>query len=125
MIKTVTSISGGQTSAYIAANYPADELVFALVRTNDPECKFPDAGLRKKVSRRIGKEFNGTLEDDMIIYTIFDLEQYLGRKIHWVSGVTFEKCLEIGGGCHLYLEGIVHLFLKWNLFFIGGLSILI
>ena len=31
---TVNSVSGGKTSAYIAANYPADYDVFALVRTN-------------------------------------------------------------------------------------------
>ena len=37
MVK-VNSVSGGQTSAYIAANYPADYNVFALVRTNDKNC---------------------------------------------------------------------------------------
>ena len=32
---TVNSISGGKTSAYIAANYKADYNVFSLVRTDD------------------------------------------------------------------------------------------
>jgi hypothetical protein len=35
-MKTVTSVSGGQSSAYIAANYPSDFLVFALVCIEDP-----------------------------------------------------------------------------------------
>ena len=42
-MKTVNSISGGKTSAYIAANYPADYNVFALVRTDDKSCMYPDA----------------------------------------------------------------------------------
>ena len=90
-MKTVNSLSGGKTSSYIAANYPADYDVFALVRTDDKNCLFPDKKLRQEVSDRIGKEFIGTLEDDTIIYTIFDLEQYIGRKITWVSGKTFDE----------------------------------
>ena len=90
-MKTVNSLSGGKTSSYIAANYPADYDVFALVRTDDKNCLFPDKKLRQEVSDRIGKEFIGTLEDDTIIYTIFDLEQYIGRKITWVSGRTFDE----------------------------------
>lgn len=97
-MKTVTSISGGQTSAYIAANYPADELVFALVRTSSKSCEFKDRALASRVEDRINKEFVGTLEDDTIIHTIFDLEQYLGKKIHWVSGITFDEVLATKGG---------------------------
>ena len=90
-MKTVNSLSGGKTSSYIAANYPADYDVFALVRTDDKNCLFPDKKLRQEVSDRIGKEFIGTLEDDTIIYTMLDLEQYIGRKITWVSGQTFDE----------------------------------
>lgn len=93
-MKTVNSISGGKTSAYIAANYPADYNVFALVRTNDKKCMFPDSKLRQVVSDKIGKEFIGTLEDDMIIHTILDLEQFIGQEIKWVSGATFDEILE-------------------------------
>ena len=92
-MKTCTSISGGKTSAYIAANYPSDYNVFALVRTDDKNCLFPDAKLRQVVSDKIGKEFIGTLEDDMIIYTILDLEQFIGREISWVSGKTFDEVI--------------------------------
>ncbi len=92
-MKTVNSISGGKTSAYIAAHYPADYNVFALVRTDDKNCMFPDPKIRQKVSDKIGAEFIGTLEDDTIIYTILDLEQYIGRKITWVTGKTFDKTI--------------------------------
>jgi len=92
-MKTVNSISGGKTSAYIAANYPADYNVFALVRTDDKNCMYPDAKVRQMVSDKIGKEFIGTLEDDVIINTILDLEQFIGQEIHWVTGKTFDKII--------------------------------
>ena len=61
-MKTVNSLSGGKTSSYIAANYPADYNVFALVRTNDKNCLYPDKKIRQIVSDKIGIEFIGTLE---------------------------------------------------------------
>ena len=97
-MKIVNTISGGKTSAYIAANYSADYNVFALVRTSDKKCMFPDAKIRQKVSDRVGTEFVGTLEDDAIIYTILDLEQYIGQKIEWVTGKTFDEVIDKGGG---------------------------
>lgn len=90
-MKTVNSISGGQTSAYIAANYPADYNIFALVTTDDIKCQYPDAKVRQIVSDKIGKEFIGTLEEDIIIKTILDLEQFIGTKIDWVSGKSFDE----------------------------------
>ena len=51
---TINSVSGGKTSAYIAANYPADYNVFALVRTSDKNCLFPDKKLRQIVSDKLG-----------------------------------------------------------------------
>ena len=90
-MKTVNSISGGKTSSYIAKHYPADYNVFALVRTEDKSCLFPDAKIRQEVSDRIGKEFIGTLEEDAIIYTMLDLEQFIGSKIDWVTGNTFDE----------------------------------
>jgi len=89
----MTSISGGKTSAYLAANYPTDYNIFALVTTSDKSCLYPDKKLRQVVSDKIGKEFIGTLEEDVIIHTILDLEQYMGRKINWVSGMTFDEIL--------------------------------
>lgn len=92
-MKTVNSLSGGKTSSYIAANYPADYNVFSLVRTDDKNCMFPDKKIRQEVSDRLGTEFIGTLEEDMIIYTMLDLEQFIGSKIDWVTGKTFDDAI--------------------------------
>lgn len=103
-MKTVNSLSGGKTSSYIAANYQADYNVFALVRTNDKKCLFPDSKIRQIVSDKIGHEFIGTLEEDTIIYTMLDLEQYIGQEIIWLSHKTFEQVIEKAGG---YLPNIM------------------
>jgi len=100
-MKTVNSLSGGKTSSYIAANYPADYNIFSLVRTNDKNCMFPDAKVRQMVSDRLGTEFIGTLEEDMIIYTMLDLEQFIGSKIDWVTGKTFDDVILRNGKKYL------------------------
>lgn len=92
-MKTVNSLSGGKTSSFIAANYPADFNVFALVRTIDKSCLFPDAKVRQIVSDKIGQEFIGTLEENVIVYTMLDLEQYIGQKIDWVTGKSFDEII--------------------------------
>ena len=89
----VNSLSGGKTSSYIAANYPADYDVFALVRIEHEASKFPDKKIRQQVEDRIQAPFIATAEDDMIIYTMLDLEQYIGRKITWVTGKTFDEII--------------------------------
>jgi hypothetical protein len=93
-MKTVNSLSGGKTSSYIAANYPADYNVFSLVRVDDENCRFPDEKIRKEVEDRLQSPFIGTVEDDTIIYTMLDLEQYIGQKIDWVTGLTFEETIK-------------------------------
>ena len=107
---TINSLSGGKTSSYIAANYPADVELFSLVRTDDKSCLFPDAKIRQIVSDRIGKEFIGTLEQDDIIYTMLDLEQYIGRKITWITGPTFDEVIIKGikqdGNEYRYLPNV-------------------
>ena len=108
-MKTCTSISGGKTSAYIAANYPSDYNVFSLVRTDDKNCLFPDAKIRQVVSDRIGTEFIGTLEEDAIIYTMLDLEQYIGNKINWVTGKTFDEIIKRSDG-KKYLPNVTQRF---------------
>jgi len=97
-MKTVNSISGGKTSAYVMANYPADYNLFSLVRIEDMKCKFPDEKIRLEVEDRIQKPFIATAEDDMIIYTMLDLEQYLGKPITWVSGITYDQVIATKGG---------------------------
>lgn len=111
-MKTVTSVSGGRTSAYLAANYPADELVFALVRIQDESCRFKDETIRLAVEGRIEAPFIGTAEDDKIIYTMLDLEQYLGRKIHWVTGLTFDDVVKNEGG---WLPNKLHRYCTTNM----------
>lgn len=109
-MKTVNSLSGGQTSSYIAANYPSDYNVFSLVRTNDKKLLYPDKKLRQIVSDKIGQEFIGTLEEDVIIHTILDLEQYIGKEIQWVSGPTFDDVIKRQGGQTTYLPNTTQRF---------------
>ena len=97
-MKTINSLSGGKTSSYITANYPADYNVFALVRTEDLSSKFKDDKIRQLVEDRIQAPFIATAEDDMIVYTMLDLEQYIGKEITWVTGPTFEKVINNHGG---------------------------
>ena len=96
-MKRVVSVSGGKSSAYIAANFECDFLVFSLVRVEDKSLKFKDEINRKRISDKLGVEFIATAEEDEIIYTILDLEQFLGKEIHWVTGVTFEQLIKKTG----------------------------
>ena len=68
-------------------------LVFALVCIDDPACTPKDKKLVQMVSDRIGKEFIATAEDDIILHTMLDLEQYLGQRIDWVSGESFDAII--------------------------------
>lgn len=96
-MKTINLVSGGKTSAYIAANYISDYNVFSLVRIEHNKSKFKDEKIRKLVEDKIQAPFIATAEDDVIIYTILDLEQYIGKKIDWVTGKTFDKVLNTAG----------------------------
>ena len=98
---TVNSLSGGKTSSYIAANYKADYNVFSLVKTLDKNCLFPDHKIRQEISDKLGVEFIGTLEENTIIYTMLDLEQFIGSKIDWVTGKTFDEIIERNGKRYL------------------------
>ena len=96
-MKTVNSISGGKTSAYIAKHFPADINIFSLVRIEDTDnlwLKGKDEQTRQLISDRLGKEFIGTAEMDEIIYTILDLEQFIGQEIKMISGDTFEEVIK-------------------------------
>ena len=111
-MKTVNSVSGGKTSSYIAVHYPADYNIFALVRTNDKLCQYPDKKIRQIVSDKIGKEFVGTVEQDNVIQIILDLEQMIGKEIHWCSGITFDEVLEKKGG---WLPNKLHRYCTTNM----------
>jgi hypothetical protein len=101
-MKTVNSLSGGKTSSYIAANYPADCEVFALVciddhnagRKIDPKMKqFANDKLQKYCSHQ--NEFVATSEDPIILRTMMDLEQYIGREIIWLRGIGWEQMMQM------------------------------
>jgi len=96
-MKTVNSISGGKTSSYLAKHYPADYNIFSLVRIDDKDnlwMKGKDEKTRQIVSDKLGIEFIGTAEMDEIIYTILDLEQFIGSEITWVTGKSFEEIIK-------------------------------
>ena len=93
-MKTVNSISGGKTSAYMAVHYPADINIFALVCIEAEYCKPKDKGLVKYVSDKIGREFIATAESDKTLYVVRDLEQLLGKEIKWVVGDTFDQVIQ-------------------------------
>ena len=96
-MKTVNSISGGKTSSYLAKHFPADINIFSLVRIDDKDnlwMKGKDEKIRQIVSDKLGKEFIGTAEMDEIIYTILDLEQFIGAEITWVTGKSFEEIIK-------------------------------
>lgn len=96
-MKKVNSISGGKTSSYIAKHYPADINIFSLVRIEDKDniwMKGKDEKTRQLISDKLGTEFIGTAEMDEIIYTILDLEQFIGSEITWITGKTFEEVIK-------------------------------
>lgn len=99
-MKTVNSISGGKTSAYLAAHYPADYEVFSLVCIDDKECKPKDPSLVHYVNAKLEKyadiygEFIATAEDDATLYVMRDLEQFLGKEIIWVRGKSFDTLID-------------------------------
>jgi len=102
-LKTVNSLSGGKTSSYIAAHYPADIDVFALVCIDDHNANAGsktfkvDQHVRQMVNDKLQKycshenEFLATAEDPIIIKTMFELEQHIGREIIWVRGPGFQS----------------------------------
>lgn len=93
-MKTVNSISGGKTSAYMAINYPANFNVFSLVCIEANYCKPKDKKLVQFVSDKIGRDFIATAENDKTLLVVRELEQKIGNEIKWVVGETFEKVIE-------------------------------
>lgn len=99
-MKTVNSLSGGKTSSFLAANYPADLELFSLVCIDDHNAgKTIDKKLMQMANDRLQKycshqkQFVATSEDPLILKTIFDLEQFIGREIIWLRGIGWEDML--------------------------------
>ena len=104
-MKTINSLSGGKTSSYLAAHYPADYNVFSLVCIDDKNCKPSDKNLIQKVNDKFEKygflqkygDFIATAEDDKILKVMFDLEQMLGKEIVWVRHHSLDKWIDKKG----------------------------
>lgn len=98
-MKTVSSISGGRTSAYMLANYPSDYNVFSLVCIEAKDLS-PDPKMVQWVNDKLGGryislfgEFKATAEDDLTLYAVRDLEQLTGKEITWIRGKSFEDVI--------------------------------
>lgn len=92
-MKTITSVSGGRTSSYMALHYPTDINIFSLVRIEDKRCTPKDPSIIKYVEDKIKTDFIATAESDKTLYILRQLEQDLGRSITWVTGRTFEQLI--------------------------------
>lgn len=101
-IKTVNSISGGKSSGYMAKHYPADYDVFSLVCINRKEAAPKDPHVIKYVNHKLEYfipqfgEFIATAENNRTITAMMDLEQYIGREITWVRGMSFDDVIDTG-----------------------------
>lgn len=95
-MKTINSLSGGKTSSYMAVHYPADIEIFSCVCIDDPECAPNDPALIKYASDKLNMDFIATAEDDSTLVAMMDLEQYIGRKIEWVHGLSFDQVIDEG-----------------------------
>jgi hypothetical protein len=89
---SVTSVSGGRSSAYMAIHYPTDFYVFAVVLTKDPAAKIKDAGLLRAIREKC-PEFEGSRELDQTLINMLWLEQELGKEITWVWGKPFDDVI--------------------------------
>lgn len=100
-METVNSLSGGKTSSYIAMHYPADYEIFALCCIDSHNAgRDIDKRLMQMANDKLQKycshmpEFVATSEDPIILKTMFDLEQMLGREIIWVRGKGWEQMIK-------------------------------
>jgi hypothetical protein len=102
-METVNSLSGGKTSSYLAVHWPADYEIFSLVCVDDARCGHVDKGVMRyandKLSDYVGTygEFVGTVESPVILKTMMDLEQKLGKEIIWVRGESFDRVIDRKG----------------------------
>jgi hypothetical protein len=99
-MKTVTSISGGKSSGFLARHYKCDYLIFALVCIDDKDCSPKDPYVIDYVNRKLEKtipeygEFIATAEDDDTLVAMMELEQLLGKEITWTRGISYDKLLD-------------------------------
>jgi hypothetical protein len=83
-VKTVTSVSGGKTSAMMALEFPTDHYIFAVVLTDHKLSAPKDKGLLRECQNRI-PWFFASHEADLTLLNMLRLEQELGKRIDWVA----------------------------------------
>ena len=106
----------------MAINFPTDVNVFALVCIDAHNAglgpKPIDPAIKKEVNDRLQKycshwpEFRATSEDPLVLKTVLDLEQIMGREITWVRGIGFDTAIrwkssipnEVKRWCTTYLK---------------------
>jgi hypothetical protein len=99
-MKTANSLTGGETSSFIAVHYPADYEIFSLVCINAPKARPKDGAIVRYVEGKLSRfvdrygEFIATAEDDRTLQAMMDLEQFIGREIIWVRGASFEDVID-------------------------------
>jgi len=99
-MKTLNSISGGRTSAYMAAHFHADFNVFVAVCSDNKLAQPKDLGLLSEIRRKLCAfdaefgEFIGSPEDALTFKVVLDLEQMIGSEIVWLRGESFEALVK-------------------------------
>ena len=83
-------------------HYPADYEIFSLVCIDRKEAAPKDKAVIKYVNQKLEKfipefgEFIATAEDDATLQVMIDLEQYIGKEIIWVRGMSFDDVIDKG-----------------------------
>jgi hypothetical protein len=93
-MKTVNSVSGGKTSAYMAVHYPADLNLFACVCIDEPKAKPKDLFVQNYALNKLNGNFIASAESDQTLKALIDLEQILGKEIVWTRGKSFDEIIK-------------------------------
>ena len=97
-LETVTSVSGGKTSAYMAVHCPTDRYIFAPVLTDDPNTVIKDKSLRDYCHSKVpwfDWSSKGCRELDLTLANLRELEQIIGKPIEWVAApFTFDQTIK-------------------------------
>lgn len=97
-LTTVSMVSGGKTSAYMALNYPTDRYLFSPVLALDKYSRIEDDSLRNYCQNKI-KWFDwsryGSLELEQTLANLRRLEDELEAEIEWVAApFTYDQLIE-------------------------------
>lgn len=83
-MKSITSVSGGKSSAMMAVEFPTDHYIFAVVLTDQIDAQPKDKGLLRECQNRI-PHFVASRELDLTLLNMLKLEQLIGKRIDWVA----------------------------------------